>query len=292
MAPLAPATGPAGYSSIPRSSSAAASSRPARSSPRPATSRTLPPATAPHAATFAADPPGPSRTAPATSPPRASAGASTATSTIRSPTQTSRGGALNRGRPRSGCRRRGGRGGWRGGSPRGGAGGRVRPWLGPGVPGRPGRWGGTRPGGPRPGRRGCGCAGRGGRRRPASRPGRRSRAPILASASRAGRVPWTRTEGWLPPVRSWSSWAVHSTSARPPGPSLRWSLGSAPAGRRSDSTRAFMRRTSATVAASRGSRYTRASASAQNRPASSLSPATGRTLIRAWRSHGWAQRSQ
>ncbi len=44
--------------------------------------------------------------------------------------------------------------------------------------------------------------------------------PLRAAAARAGRVRVVRRPGTAKACRSWSSWMVHSTSDRPPGPSL------------------------------------------------------------------------
>ena len=77
--------------------------------------------------------------------------------------------------------------------------------------------------------------------------GRRA-APASAAAPRASRVRGVRSPGTAPACRICSSCTVHSMSASPPRPSLRWVFGSAPRGSRSRSMRALTRRTSATSA--------------------------------------------
>ena len=79
------------------------------------------------------------------------------------------------------------------------------------------------------------------RRRPRGRPGPASRA-----AASASRVRVLRSSGTAYACRSCSSCTAHSTSARPPRPSLVWVAGSAPRGSRSVSTRALIRRISTT----------------------------------------------
>ena len=79
-----------------------------------------------------------------------------------------------------------------------------------------------------------------------------SRSPSLISsaevaASSVSRVDVVCRPGTRAACCMVSSWAHHSTSARPPRPSLVWVAGSAPRGRRSESIRAFIRRISCTV---------------------------------------------
>ena len=80
-------------------------------------------------------------------------------------------------------------------------------------------------------------------RRRRRRPGRRRR-PRRSAAEGAG----VRSAGTSCACRSCSSCTVHSTSERPPRPSLRCRCGSAPRGSRSASTRALIRRISRTSA--------------------------------------------
>ena len=67
-----------------------------------------------------------------------------------------------------------------------------------------------------------------------------SRAARSATTVRVDRSSGSRYACW-----SWRVCTVHSTSARPPGPSLVWRSGSAPRGSRSASTRALSLRISA-----------------------------------------------
>ena len=106
------------------------------------------------------------------------------------------------------------------------------------------------------------------RRGRAARPPRRRPAPAASG--------WSAGPAARAPCRSCSSCTVHSTSARPPGPSLVCIAGSAPRGSRSASTRALMRRISRT-----SPRRGRPPGSAAGRPAPtnrsprSASPASG-----------------
>ena len=89
-----------------------------------------------------------------------------------------------------------------------------------------------------------------------------------------------------------SSCTVHSTSERPPRPSLVWVAGSAPRGSRSRSTRALIRRISATCSSvSPSAGYRIGSIRATKSAPSSSSPATGTARSSACTSQTETQRS-
>ena len=95
-------------------------------------------------------------------------------------------------------------------------------------------------------------------RAPRVRPARRRRRPRPARPRGPRRAPPASgscaAPGTWPAYRICSSWTVHSMSASPPRPSLRWVCGSAPRGSRSWSTRALIRRTSSTSSSEMPSR--------------------------------------
>ena len=108
----------------------------------------------------------------------------------------------------------------------------------------------------------------------AARPRRRPRRARPRPPRPAPPASWwcaARATAW--PCPSCSSWTVHSTSDRPPGPSLRCSARSAPRGMRSASMRALIRRISRTACSlSPPAGYRYRSATAMNSAPSSASP--------------------
>ena len=116
--------------------------------------------------------------------------------------------------------------------------------------------------------------------------------PASTAASSAARVRVVRSPSTAWPCWSWSSWTVHSTSDRPPGPSFRCSARSVPRGIRSASIRALIRRISRTAGSpSPPGGYLNRSASAMNSAPSSGLPTANSARSRAWNSHGAARRS-
>ena len=145
------------------------------------------------------------------------------------------------------------------------------------------------------------CRGRGRARCASGPPWSRRRRRTSASSSppaprrprrQRRRVLVVRRPGSSAACRSWSSWTVHSTSARPPRPSLRARPGSTPRGIRSFSTRALMRRTSTTCASVRPPSGQRTGATiSRKRAARSASPASGAARSRACASQTSDQRA-